>query len=121
MFLFFSLICHIMTAVSPCFPLLISRNYHLSLPQTPLPFASSQKRAGLPGPPTKHSIRSYNKARHILLHQGWTKQPSKGKRSHKQAKRVRDRSHCQKNPTSTPSYSAVTSMQRTRARALEVP
>lgn len=36
-----------------------------------------QRRAGLPGTSTKHGVTSYNMTKHILWHQGWTRQPSR--------------------------------------------
>lgn len=72
----------------------------VSTPPSPPPSAfpqfhsssiSIQKRAGLPGIETEHSITRYSKARHKPSHQGWTRQPSRRKRSQKQVLRADER------------------------------
>lgn len=53
--------------------------------------ASSQKTAGLPGISTKYCITCYyNKTRHILSHQDWTRHHSRRKRVLQVDKRVSD-------------------------------
>lgn len=50
----------------------------------------SEKKSGLPGTLTKHSITSYSKTRHIASHQGWMRQPRRRKRFPQIYNRVRD-------------------------------
>ena len=67
-----------------------------------------QKRTGLPGTLIKYGIKCYNKTSHILLHQGWIRQPSRRKGFHKQAKEPETTSApTVRSPTRTPSYSVI--------------
>jgi hypothetical protein len=85
---------------------------HTSSP-TPDPNAFPQTRAGLPRISTKHGVTSYNKTRHILSHQGWTRQPSRRNSVSKVGKSQGSPTPSVRNLTRTPSYSAIAHMQRT--------
>lgn len=62
----------------------------------PIHFSSLQKRAGLLGISTKHSISIYRKTRHLLSYYVWMKQPSRGERGlkSKQKNQSQPHSHC---------------------------
>lgn len=82
-----------------------------SLPQNHLCLPSEKNRKdSLPWTSTKPSITNYNNTRHTPSHQGWTRQPSRKERSHKQTKEseIAPPAPTIRNPTSTPSYSVIT-------------
>lgn len=101
LFLCYSLMCYILTAVS--FLSSPSSPSTFSLSQSILPPVFLQKRAGLASLSTKHSISSCNKTRHFPSYWGWMKQSSRRKWVPK-AGTVR-------NPTRRPN--TITYMQRT--------
>lgn len=86
------------------------------------PTACPQKRTGLPGQSTKHCITSFNRTdtyHHIKAGQV---NPVGGKRSHKYAKESQTAPILMVMiPTRTPSYSAVTYIQKTQLRLLQAP
>lgn len=65
----------------PLFPSLLHQIHSSSI--------SLQKRTGLPGTSIEHDRASYNKTRHKLSYQGWSRQPGRAKGSQDQA-RVRN-------------------------------
>lgn len=92
-FCFYSFLIYYMpNTVSPAFPFPTC-----SLPQIHPASISSQKRAGISEPSTKHCIICYYKTRHILSNQGGMRQPNRRKMVPQVGKRPRDSSssHCQ--------------------------
>lgn len=94
----------------------------LSTPTSPQFSPLHQKRAGLPGTPSKHSVTSYNKTRHIFSHRGWAMQSNRRKRVLQVGKRLRDSpAPTIRHPTRTPSHTTITHTQRTPARSVQAP
>ena len=91
---FFSHTMQPTTAPSP-FSLPSSQPLTFPLPQIHRSSIFLQKRAGLSGISTKHSIIRYNKSRHKPSHQGWTRQSNSRKGVSRTGKSERQpHSHC---------------------------
>lgn len=91
-------------------------NLPLLLPGFPLPpFSTSsnpppfpfRERTGLPEISTKYGLTSYNKPKHILSYQDWTRQTSRRGKVPSAGKRVRNtrHSHCYKSHKNTKLHS----------------